>query len=169
MRMLMTMQYHEISSRYWILYAVIPPSNQPRRTDGTWGDALMFPAFCAQTASWPNRADRSLTLGSIAPNYMMRHDMVTISALLALCEWNPPVSGGFPSQRTNNIDRRRFFSICSNKMFNKQSSCQWCETPRPNVTSLCWSSCNDDEDEKGLRQGCDWGGEEVETNMKLWN
>ena len=29
-----------------------------------------------------------------------RHQMETFSALLTLCEGNPPVTGGFPSQRT---------------------------------------------------------------------
>ena len=33
---------------------------------------------------------------------MRRHQMETISALLALCEGNPPVTGGFPSQRYSN-------------------------------------------------------------------
>ena len=31
-----------------------------------------------------------------------RHDMETIFALLALCEGNPSVTDGFPSQRTSN-------------------------------------------------------------------
>ena len=26
------------------------------------------------------------------------------SALLALCDWNPPVTGGFPSQRASNVE-----------------------------------------------------------------
>ena len=32
------------------------------------------------------------------------HAMETLSTLLALCEGNPPVTGGFPSQRASNVD-----------------------------------------------------------------
>ena len=32
------------------------------------------------------------------------HDMETHSALLALCEGNPPFTGGFPSQRASNVE-----------------------------------------------------------------
>ena len=31
------------------------------------------------------------------------NDMNTLSTLLALCEGNPPVTGGFPSQQTSNV------------------------------------------------------------------
>ena len=37
-----------------------------------------------------------------------RHGMETITALLALCEGNPPVTGGFPSRRVSNWERWRF-------------------------------------------------------------
>ena len=32
------------------------------------------------------------------------HDIETLSALLALCVGNPPVTGGFPSQRASNVE-----------------------------------------------------------------
>ena len=40
-----------------------------------------------------------------------RHDMETLSAVLALCEGNPPVNGEFPSHRarTANFDIFLFF------------------------------------------------------------
>ena len=39
------------------------------------------------------------------PKGLVPHDdMETLSALLALCEGNPPVTGGFPSQRSSNAD-----------------------------------------------------------------
>ena len=36
---------------------------------------------------------------------LWRHDLETFSAFLALCEGNPPVTGGFPSQRDDNVDK----------------------------------------------------------------
>ena len=44
-----------------------------------------------------------------------RHQMETFSALLALCEGNPPVSGGFPSQRSVTRCFCAFFDLCLNK------------------------------------------------------
>ena len=37
------------------------------------------------------------------PHYCY-HDMEALSTLLSLCEGNPPVIGGFPSQRDSNVD-----------------------------------------------------------------
>ena len=53
------------------------------------------------------------------------YDMAPLSALLALCEWNPPVTG--------NVIRCIvvFFVVGLNKLLNKQAS--WCERP--------WCSC----------------------------
>ena len=67
-----------------------------------------------------------------------RHQMETVSALLALCEGNPPVTGGFPSQRpvTRSIDVS--FDVRLNKGLSKQSRRRWFETPsRP-----LWRHCN---------------------------
>ena len=41
-----------------------------------------------------------------------RHPMETFSALPALCEWNPPVTGGFPSQRPA-TRALMFYLICA--------------------------------------------------------
>ena len=43
------------------------------------------------------------------------HDMVMLSSLLALCEGNPPVTGGFPSQRANNAELCCFLCFVSLK------------------------------------------------------
>ena len=40
----------------------------------------------------------------ILPHHLMLSAMEMLSALLALCEGNPPGTGGFPSQRTSNAD-----------------------------------------------------------------
>ena len=58
-----------------------------------------------------------------------RHQMETFTVLLALCEGNPPVTGGFLSQRpvTRNLDV--VFDLRPNKRISKQSRCRWFETP----------------------------------------
>ena len=60
----------------------------------------------------------------------------TFSSLLAFCDGNPPVTGGFPSQRpvTRSFD---FFYLRLNKRLSKQSRRRWFETPSP-----LWSHCN---------------------------
>ena len=58
-----------------------------------------------------------------------RHQMETLSALLALCAGNSPITGEFPSQRpvTRNLDV--FFDLRLNKRLSKQSWVWWFETP----------------------------------------
>ena len=58
-----------------------------------------------------------------------RHQMETFSALLALCEGNPPVTDGFPSQRPVSRSFDVFFDVRLNKRPSKQSRCSWFETP----------------------------------------
>ena len=58
------------------------------------------------------------------------HQMETFSVLLALCEGNPPVSGGFPSQRP--------VTRTLNKRLRKQSRRRWFETPSHSL----WRHCN---------------------------
>ena len=43
------------------------------------------------------------------------HEMETISMLLALCEGNAPVTGGFPSQRASNAAFDVLFDVDPNK------------------------------------------------------
>ena len=65
------------------------------------------------------------------------HQMETFSVLLALCEGNPPVNGGFPSQRpvTQSFD---VFCLYLNKRLSKQSRCQLFETSSHSL----WHHCN---------------------------
>ena len=58
-----------------------------------------------------------------------RHQMETFFALLALCEGNPPVPGGFPSQRLVTRSLDVFFDLRPNKRFSKQPRRRWFETP----------------------------------------
>ena len=68
-----------------------------------------------------------------------RHRMETFAALLAHCEGNPPVSGGFPSQRPVTRSFDVFSDLRLNKRLSKQSRHRWFETP---LRSL-WRHCND--------------------------
>ena len=65
--------------------------------------------------------------------------METISELLALCEGNPPVTGGFPSQRpvTGNFDGVFFDNLRLNKRLRKQSRRRWFETPSRSSLRKC--------------------------------
>ena len=65
--------------------------------------------------------------------------MKTFSTSLALCEGNPPVTGGFPSQRPVTRSFDVFFDLRLNKRLSTQSICRWFETP---LHSL-WRHCND--------------------------
>ena len=65
--------------------------------------------------------------------------METISALLALYEGNPPVTGGFPSQRQVTGSFGVFFDLHLAKRLNKQSRRQWFETPSYSL----WCHCDE--------------------------
>ena len=58
-----------------------------------------------------------------------RHQMEAFSALLALCEGNPPITGEFPSQRPVTRSFDAFLHLCLNKRLSKPSSRRWFETP----------------------------------------
>ena len=68
-----------------------------------------------------------------------RHRMDIFSALLALCEGNPPVTGGFPSQRPVTRSFDIFFDLHLNKRLSKQSRRWWLETPSCSL----WCHCNE--------------------------
>ena len=63
---------------------------------------------------------------------------------LVLCEGNPPVNGGFPSQRPVAHSFDVFFDLCLNKLLRKQSRRRWFETSSRSL----WRRCN------VLRQRC---------------
>ena len=46
-----------------------------------------------------------------------------------LCEGNPPVTGGFPSQRVSNAHAKCFLCSRLNELLKTQSSCRLFETP----------------------------------------
>ena len=64
--------------------------------------------------------------------------MGTFSALLALCERNPPVLGGFPSQRPVTRSFDVFFDLRLKKYLSKHSWLRWFKTPSRSL----WRHCN---------------------------
>ena len=67
-----------------------------------------------------------------------RHQMETLSALLAFCAGNSPVTGEFPSQRPVTCGFDVFFDLRLNKQLSKQSWSWWFETPSYSL----WRQCN---------------------------
>ena len=66
------------------------------------------------------------------------HQMETCSMLLALCERNPLVTGGFPSQRPVTWSFDIFFDLRLNKWLSNQPRHRWIEMP---LCSL-WHHCD---------------------------
>ena len=64
--------------------------------------------------------------------------METFSPLLALCEENPSITSGFPSQRSITQSFVVFFDLHLNTLLRKQSRCQWYEMPSCSL----WHHCN---------------------------
>ena len=77
--------------------------------------------------------DDLLPLGTLSPwDEIMswwRHQMEAFSSLLAICEGNPPVTGGFPSQRPVTWSFDVFLDLCPDKWLRKQLRYQWSEMP----------------------------------------
>ena len=67
-----------------------------------------------------------------------RHEMETFSASLALSEGNPPVTGGFPSQRPVMRSFDVFIDVRLNKRLSKQLRCWGFQTPSRSL----WRQCN---------------------------
>ena len=92
-----------------------------------WLGCILKDSHCTLTA-W----DWKSIVGNIwSQQSWWRHQMETFSALLVLCDGNPPVTGGFPSQRVSDFDGTLLFifDLCLNKRLSKQSTSLWFETP----------------------------------------
>ena len=76
--------------------------------------------------------------------YMMTSLNDKISALLVHCEGNPPVTGGFPSQRPVSRSFDVIFDLCLNKPLSEKSRRWWLETPSRSL----WRHCNETTDPK---------------------
>ena len=84
------------------------------------------------------RADSGKSRNSSYGIAWWRNQMETFSALLTLCDWNPPVADGFSTQRPVTRSFDVFFDLCLNKRLSKQSKRRWFETPSRSL----WSHCN---------------------------
>ena len=67
-----------------------------------------------------------------------RHQIETLSALLALCAGNSPVASEFPSQKPVTRSFDVFFDLHLNKRLSKQSLSWWFET----TSCPLWRHCN---------------------------
>ena len=102
---------------------------------------ISFSSLCSSEVSFNvsyNEMGGMLRLKKRFRRTWWRHEMETFSALLALCEGNPPVTGGFPSQRP--ITQRFDFSlICArtNGWANNRDDWMWLETPSRSLCRHC--------------------------------
>ena len=101
--------------------SLILKSNETPNT--TPSELLMRFAQCILLLFGNSRFSHLLGLSS-----WWRHQMETCSALLALCEGNPSVLGGFQSQRQVTRSFDVFFDLRMNKRLSKQSIRWWFET-----------------------------------------
>ena len=69
------------------------------------------------------------------------HLIETFSELLALCEVNPPVTGGFLSQKPVMRSFGVFVDLRLNKRMSKQSKRRWFEMPLRSVWRHCTVLC----------------------------
>ena len=74
----------------------------------------------------------------VRAGFMMTSSNGNIFRLLALCEGNPPVTGGFPSQRPVARSFDILFGLRLNKRLNKRLRGRWFDTPSRSL----WRHCN---------------------------
>ena len=67
------------------------------------------------------------------------HQMETLLLLLAICAWNSPVTGEFPTQMPMTWSHDVFFDLRLNKQLSKQSWGCWFEMP----SHPLWRHCNE--------------------------
>ena len=96
------------------------------------GETIMKDMSHESTYYWWNNQNKAST--------WWRHQMETFSALLALCEGNPPVTGGFPTQGPVTRSFGVFYDLRPNKRLSKQSRRRWFETSSRSL----WRNCNED-------------------------
>ena len=88
--------------------------------------------------TWSRPPWRSTSMTTLSYSWW-RQLMETFSALLALCAWNSPVTGEFPTQRPVTRSFDIFFVLHLNKQLSKQWRCRWFEMPARSL----WRHSND--------------------------
>ena len=85
------------------------------------------------------RATREVASSSRIINLIWwHHEMETFSALLALCEGKPPVTGWFPPQRSVTRSFDVCFDLRLNKRLSKQSTARCFDTPSCSLWRHCY-------------------------------
>ena len=114
----------DISEVYWTLYLLHPCMHA-----FSW-------YFRLDSAYWPDFGpSHKISKGSVS---WWRHQIKTFSALQALCAWNSPVPGEFPTQRPVTRSFDVFFDLRLNQRLSKQSWGWWFET----LSCPLWRQCN---------------------------
>ena len=116
-------------------------------SDGFWPRALIitpsswFVMWPSPSLSNKEKATRNSTSKgmSAGTHSWWSHKMETFCSLLALCEGNPLVTGGFPSHKPVTHSFDVFFDLRLNKRLSKQWRRLWFETPSRSL----WRHCND--------------------------
>ena len=111
--------------------------------DISWIKYWFFPELCH-----PLKTKMKTKLGT--QSSWWRHQMETFPALLALCEGNPPVTGGFSSQRPVTRSFDVFFALRLNKRLSKQSRRRWFGTP----SRSSWRFYNDNIVSVNVHKNC---------------
>ena len=96
-----------------------------------------------------------------------RHQMEAVSALLAICAGNSPVTGKLPAQRPVTRSFGVFFDLCVNKLLSKRSRVWWFETPQCPL----WRHCKDKEPvhRNGTRRASKWSViVEISSDVIAW-
>ena len=81
---------------------------------------------------------RTASTGTGRGRAWWRHQMISVSSLLAICAGNSPVTGEFPAQRPVTRSFDVFFDLRLNKRLSKQSWGWWFKT----LSRPLWRHCN---------------------------
>ena len=119
----------------------------------------------AMKCHWNNQNLRNPTIYLFHVwNCMMTSSNGNISALLAICTGNSPMTGEFPTQRPVTRNSNVFLHLRLNKSLSKQSLGWWFETQSCSLWRHCNAMCI-------LRMGCIWfwGSEHQENDQITCN
>ena len=94
-------------------------------------------SWCTWLMSWPTDLLLHAFYCDVIVWASWGHQQETFSALLALCEGNPPVTGGFPSQRPVTRSFDVFFDLRLDKQLSRQLRRWWFKTPSHSLRRHC--------------------------------
>ena len=127
-----------VTRSFDVYFDLRPNKRLSKQSWGWWFEALSCPLWRRRNVTKMHKirpfgtsVNMKATTGELQKQRASwwRHQMETLSALLALCVGNSPVSGEFPSQRPVTRSSDVFFDVHLNKRLSKQSWGWWFETP----------------------------------------